>query len=48
MEKRISKGTEIKEYRKVWESGGELLDNIMKDFNNLITVEEQTTTKEEE
>ena len=43
-----SKGTEIKEYRKVWESGGELLDNIMKDFNNLITVEEQTTTKEEE
>ena len=27
-----SKGTETKEYRKVWESGGELLDNIMKDF----------------
>jgi len=43
-----SKGTEIKEYRKVWESGGELLDNIMKDFSNLIPAEEQTTTKEEE
>ena len=27
-----SKGTETKEYRKVWESGGELLDNIMKEF----------------
>ncbi len=23
---------EMKEYRKVWESGGELLDNIMKEF----------------
>ena len=39
-----SKGTEIKEYRKAWESGGELLDNIMKDFNNITPKEE--TTKE--
>jgi recombination protein RecA len=43
-----SKGTETKEYRKVWESGGELLDNIMKDFSNLITAEDTTTAKEEE
>ena len=43
-----SKGTETKEYRKVWESGGELLDNIMKDFSKLITAEDTTTAKEEE
>ena len=38
-----SKGTEVKEYRKVWESGGELLDNIMKDFSNLIPEEDKET-----
>jgi len=38
-----SKGQEIKEYRKVWESGGELLDNVMKNFNNLITTDESET-----
>jgi RecA/RadA recombinase len=31
-----SKGTEVKEYRKVWEAGGDLLDNIMKDFNSIV------------
>jgi recombination protein RecA len=38
-----SKGTETKEYRKVWESGGELLDNIMKDFNKLMPEEDKET-----
>ena len=43
-----SKGTEVKEYRRVWESGGELLDNIMKDFSNLVPEEDKETVKEEE
>ncbi len=43
-----SKGTEIKEYRRVWESGGELLDNIMKDFSSLVPAEDKETVKEEE
>ena len=43
-----SKKTEYKEYRRVWEQGGELLDNIMKDFSNLEPVEVQETTTEEE
>ena len=43
-----SKGTEVKEYRRVWESGGELLDNIMKDFSNLVPEEDKETIKEEE
>ena len=43
-----SKKTEFKEYRRVWEQGGELLDNIMKDFSNLEPVEVQETTTEEE
>ena len=43
-----SKKTEHKEYRRVWEQGGELLDNIMKDFSNLEPVEVQETTTEEE
>ena len=43
-----SKGTEVKEYRRVWESGGELLDNIMKDFNSLVPEEDKETVKEEE
>ena len=43
-----SKKTEYKEYRRVWEQGGELLDNIMKDFSNLEPVEIQETTTEEE
>ena len=43
-----SKGTEVKEYRRVWESGGELLDNIMKDFTNLVPEEDKETVKEEE
>ena len=38
-----SKGSEVKEYRKVWESGGELLDNIMKEFVDNDSTE---TTKE--
>ena len=40
-----SKGTEYKEYRKVWEAGGEYLDMVMKDFTNLVPAEE-TETKE--
>ena len=43
-----SKKTEYKEYRRVWEQGGELLDNIMKDFSNLEPVEDKETVKEEE
>ena len=43
-----SKKAEHKEYRRVWEQGGELLDNIMKDFSNLEPVEVQETTTEEE
>jgi RecA/RadA recombinase len=43
-----SKKTEYKEYRRVWEQGGELLDNIMKDFSNLEPVEIQETTTQEE
>ena len=39
-----SKGTELKEYRRVWEQGGELLDKVMADFNNL--VEKETNTEE--
>ena len=43
-----SKKSEYKEYRRVWEQGGELLDNIMKDFSNLEPVEDKETVKEEE
>ena len=43
-----SKKTEHKEYRRVWEQGGELLDNVMKDFSNLKPAEVQETTTEEE
>ena len=50
-----STGEEIKEYRKAWEAGGELLDKVMNDFGNLVegvtteTVEEtvaETITEE--
>ena len=41
-----STGEEIKEYRKAWEAGGDLLDKVMNDFNNL--VEEVTTDEVEE
>ena len=41
-----SKGTELKEYRRVWEQGGELLDKVMADFNNL--VEKETNIEETE
>ena len=41
-----SKGIEGKEYRKVWESGGDLLDNVMKDFNNLVPTESENTETE--
>ena len=41
-----SAGEEIKEYRKAWEAGGELLDKVMKDFNNLTS--EVTTDEVEE
>ena len=43
-----SKGTEVKEYRKVWEAGGDLLDNIMKDFNSIVSTEEEKQTTETE
>ena len=43
-----SKKTEHKEYRRVWEQGGELLDNVMTDFSNLEPAEVQETTTEEE
>ena len=43
-----SKKTEHKEYRRVWEQGGELLDNVMKDFSNLEPAEVKETTTEEE
>ena len=44
-----SKGTETKEYRKVWESGGEPLDNIMKEFNSIPdSVEEKETVNVDE
>ena len=43
----IPKKTEHKEYRRVWEQGGELLDNIMKDFSNLEPEVKETTTEEE-
>ena len=39
-----SKGTETKEYRKVWESGGELLDNIMKEFVDNVSNETEKET----
>ena len=46
-----SQGTEIKEYRKVWESGGELLDKVMADFDKLIekqdVIETETETEAE-
>ena len=42
-----SKGTEVKEYRKVWESGGELLDKVMADFNTLIETQVETEKDEE-
>src|SRR5210317_1986901 len=38
-----SKGTEYKEYRKVWEASGEYLDMVMKDFTNLVPAEESET-----
>ena len=41
-----SKGIEVKEYRKVWEAGGDLLDNVMKDFNNLVPTESENTETE--
>ena len=41
-----SKGTEIKEYRKVWEGGGDLLNKVMTDFANL-PEETINETKEE-
>jgi len=41
-----STGEEIKEYRKAWEAGGDLLDKVMKDFNNLTS--EVTTDEVEE
>ena len=43
-----SKGIEVKEYRKVWESGGDLLDNVMKDFNSIVSTEEEKQTTETE
>ena len=44
-----SKGTETKEYRKVWESGGEPLDNIMNEFNSIPdSVEEKETVNVDE
>ena len=46
-----SKGTETKEYRKVWESGGEPLDNIMKEFNSIpdsVEEEKETVNVDEE
>ena len=44
-----SKGTETKEYRKVWESGGAPLDNIMNEFNSIPdSVEEKETVKVDE
>ena len=42
-----SKGKEVKEYRRVWEQGGELLDNVMTDFNNLVEKETITDNTEE-
>jgi len=41
-----STGEEVKEYRKVWEAGGELLDTVMIDFAKL--TEEVTTEVQEE
>ena len=38
-------GEEIKEYRKVWEAGGDVLDQVMKDFSNLA---EEVTTNDTE
>jgi recombination protein RecA len=44
-----SKGTETKEYRKVWESGGAPLDNIMNEFNSIPdSVEEKETVNVDE
>ena len=40
-----SKGTEYKEYRKVWEAGGEYLDMVMKDFDKIISKEESNETE---
>ena len=42
-----SKGTELKEYRRVWEQGGELLDKVMADFNNLVEKETNIEDTEE-
>ena len=42
-----SKGTELKEYRRVWEQGGELLDKVMADFNNLVEKETNIEDAEE-
>ena len=42
-----SKGTEVKEYRRVWEQGGELLDKVMADFNNLVEKETNIEDTEE-
>ena len=41
-----STGEEVKEYRKVWEAGGELLNTVMNDFAKL--TEEVTTEVQEE
>jgi hypothetical protein len=41
-----STGEEVKEYRKVWEAGGELLDTVMINFAKL--TEEVTTEVQEE
>src|SRR5210317_1082285 len=40
-----SEGEQIKEYRKVWEAGGDVLDQVMKDFSNLA---EEVTTNDTE
>jgi RecA/RadA recombinase len=42
-----STGEEVKEYRKVWEAGGELLDRVMMDFKETSSVEDETSTEEQ-
>ena len=42
-----STGEEIKEYRKVWEAGGELLDRVMMDFKETSSVEDEISTEEQ-
>ena len=46
-----SKGNEVKEYRKVWEAGGDALDTIMMDWTNIAeaveTVEEAVVETDE-